>query len=204
MTRRMAVLGMLLFAVLGVPRTSDAGLFEFIWEMSGPRMVGATVSCLFTVDGKLDLAECRAGNGLATIQAKRRYVPLLVLGGGGFVSTGHDSATKTYDWGDATMLVLEPGALFLSKLEPSKGGLRVGHGVGISYDVLFGKDFQTFDKFAFTFTPVEVSYWRLVFALKLRLYPNGFTNDEFSPGPPASLNRGAELVWGGGVSYIFR
>lgn len=201
MVRRIAVLAIFLFAMLGVPRTGHAAWFEFIWEMSGPRMIGAGSSCLYSLE--LKLYECRVGAGLAAM-ADHPHRPLLVIGGSGFVSVPHESDTQKYGWFDANMLAFEPGVLVLSRLEGASGGLRIGHGAGISYDVLFGRNFGTFDKFGFIITPVEVTYGKFVLAAKVRIYPNGFTDDEFGFGPRANYNRPAEAIYGGSVSYIWR
>jgi hypothetical protein len=205
MGRRLVFVATLLVALFGAPRPSDAGLLEIIWEMSGPRMFGVGYSCLYSLDSKLNLLECRIGSGFAAMKDRRPYRPFLVVGGSGFFSVPYKQDTPTpYDWFDANMLAFEPGVAVLSKLEPAEDGLRIGHGVGISYDFLFGNHFEGFDKLGFTFTPVEVSYRRFAIAAKIRAYPNGFTPDEFGFGPRVTGNRKSEVVYGLNVSYIIR
>jgi len=51
MTRRFAAVAVLLF-VLGLPRSSDAGILEFIWEMSGPQLIGYGHSCILPLRTK--------------------------------------------------------------------------------------------------------------------------------------------------------
>jgi len=192
MGRRIALIGSLLIALVGIPRPSEAGLLELIWELSGPRMLGAGYSCMYSLrTGERD--QCRAGTGFVqgtSYSEKGRL--FLVLGGSIFASTGKDSDTQSYDWGEIWMVALEPGVAFRSY---ENSAIQVHHGVGISYDVLFGGDIRRFDKFAFTVTPVDFAYKRVAVGIKYRLYPNGFTDDEFKPGPRVSMNRAFESVF---------
>ncbi len=61
MVRKLVAVGALFFAMLGAPRTSEAGLFDFIWEMSGPQMIGAGYGCLFTPPPNIVKKGCRLG-----------------------------------------------------------------------------------------------------------------------------------------------
>src|SRR5262245_11902739 len=56
MLRRAAGVGILLFAVLCMPRTSEAGLLEFIWDLSGPQIVNVGFGCNF--DMKFKKQDC--------------------------------------------------------------------------------------------------------------------------------------------------
>jgi hypothetical protein len=195
---------MLLFLVFGVPRRSDAGLLEFIWELSGPQLVGSGFSCLYSLQFKP--LECRIGGVFlkpVSEQPKNPHGPFLVIGGSGLVSTGKDSDTQQYGWFDANMVAFEPGVIVFSKVSPSSE-LRVGHGTGVSWGLLFGDNFRRFDKFAYSIVPVEVSYKKFIIALKIRIYPNGFTDDEFGFGPRLDFNRPAETTYGFSFSYLIR
>ena len=56
-----------------------------------------------------------------------------------------------------------------------------------------------------TIVPVEVEFRRrLAVGFKVRIYPNGFTDDEFGFGPRLDFNRPAEITYGASVSYIFK
>ena len=117
MLRRIVVLGLMMFALLGVPRRSEAGLLELIWEMSGPQMLGSGVSCLYS--GRMQLQECRIGGMFLQPlheQPKNPHGPFLVLGGSGLVSTSKDSDTQRYGWFDANMVAFEPGITVFSKI----------------------------------------------------------------------------------------
>ncbi len=82
-------------------------------------------------------------------------------GGSGLVSTSKDSDTQQYGWFDANMVVFEPGVIVFSKVSPSSE-LRVGHGTGVTWGLLFGDNFRRFDKFGYSIVPVEVSYKRVI------------------------------------------
>ena len=202
--RRCAAVGVFLVALLGMPRTGHAGILELIWALSGPQMIGAGYSCLFRPP--LERLGCRIGSSAATIKNDTPPPPrvgelLFVLGGVVFTSTSKDSDTQQYDWFDANMVAFEPGVVVFSRVPPVDGW-RVSHGAGISYDLVFGDNFRRFDKFAFTVTPIQLTYKRLTFGIKLRIFPNGFTDDEFGFGPRLDFNRPAETTVGAGFSWI--
>jgi len=204
MSRRIAVLGMLLFALLGMPRTSNAGILELIWEMSGPQMVGLGYGCLYSLK-PVKQDHCRIGSTFFSPAMQKKNVnrgPYLALGASIFGSTGRDSATQGYDWGEIWMLALEPGLAVRSYECGPNSEVQVHHGVGISYDLMFGRDIRRFDKFAITVTPIDVVLKRVAVGIKLRMYPNGFTDDEFKPGPTISQNRPFEATLGFTFSVI--
>ena len=204
MLRRIVILGLMMFALLGVPRRSDAGLLEFIWEMSGPQMIGSGASCLYTFG--LQKVECRLGGVFfrgAGGPDVNIHGPFLVLGGSGLVSTSKDSDTQQYGWFDANMVAFEPGVLVFSKVSPTSD-LRIAHGTGVTWGLLFGDKFRRFDKFGYSLVPIEVSYKKFIGALKIRIYPNGFTDDEFGFGPRLDFDRPAETTWGFSCSYLIR
>jgi hypothetical protein len=200
MGRRFAVMGTLVVALLGAPRPSSAGLLEIIWEMSGPQMIGLSYACMYGVTSR-SLEQCRIGQLITKDWlVGRGKGPYLVLGGGIFGSTSKDSSTQSYDWGEVWMVALEPGVAVRS-YETST--VQIHHAAGISYALLFGDDFRRFDKFAFTVTPIDVAYKRVAVGVKLRMYPNGFTDDEFKAFlPRVSGNRPFETTIGFTFSLI--
>jgi hypothetical protein len=201
--RRLPALGVLLFIfVLGLPRSSDAGILEFIWEMSGPQLLGYGASCILPL--KTKPVRCQADVIRDSSDDRNRRGPYLVLQGTGFFSTGRDSKTVEYGWFDVWMLAFEPRIMVSSKVPSGRDGVRVSHGSGITYDYLFGRNFDSFDKFGVLIVPIEVTYHEVSFAAKIRVYPNGFTDDEFGSGTRVQGgNRKAEAVYGANVSFKF-
>ena len=86
-----------------------------------------------------------------------------------------------------------------------EGQVRSDHGVGATYDVMFGKDFDTFDKAGLKFKPVVVTLPGVNFTATVRWYPNGTTPDEFDRTlpPPDDLNRPNEWVYGLSFGVFF-
>jgi hypothetical protein len=205
MGRRIAVVGTLLIALFGAPRTSHAGLLEIIWEMSGPQMIGSGLSCVYSVT--LKKQECLIGGMFLKPEAERPtnpHGPFLVLGGAAFTSTDRNSATQAYEWFDANMVAFEPGVMVVSVVDTPASPVRFSHAVGLSYGLLFGKNFRTFDKAAFLIAPVDVTYKKIAFGPKIRIYPNGFTDDEFGFGPRLDFDRPPEITLGFSFAYIWR
>jgi|KBSMisStaDraftv2_1062788.scaffolds.fasta_scaffold39477_5 hypothetical protein len=80
------------------------------------------------------------------------------------------------------------------------------HGlIGISWDLPYGADHSSFDKFGLKFRPIGITIkkkWNMSYTL--RLYPNGFTNDEFGIGDPVpNANRDAEVLHGFTFGYVW-
>jgi hypothetical protein len=205
MVRRFLAAAALVLAVLGTPRTSEAGLIDFIWEMSGPQMIGAGYGCFLTTNFKRE--ECRLHGVVGVAKppegAPHRGGPFLVLDGSYMFSTGKNSPTQDFDFGQVQMVMLEPGIAFRSIGESGTDRVRVYHGLGATYNILFGRDMSTFDKFGFKFTPIDVAYKRIAVAFEIRLYPNGFTDDEFGLGPRLTFDRPYETTYGFKVSLAF-
>ena len=203
MVRRLLVTGALLLAMLGVPRPSHAGLLDFIWEMTGPQMLGVGYGCFFTTS--FEREECRVHGVTAPVEyehdaASRR--PLLCLRHVVHASsTDKNSKTQEYDWFDVQMVMIEPGLAFRSIGESGVSRVRVYHGVGVTWNYLFGKDMRGFDKFGYKFTPIDVAYKQVAVAFEMRLYPNGFTDDEFGFGPRVTFDRPYETTYGLKVSW---
>ena len=202
MVRRVFVTGILLVA-LGLPRSAHAGLLDFIWEMSGPQMIGTGYGCFLTLQWKRE--ECRVHGVPVPVKieqgAPHRGGPFLVLDASYLFSTGKDSATQDYDWGQVQMVMLEPALAFRSIGESGRDTVRIYHGVGVTWNYLFGKDMRGFDKFGYKFTPIDIAYKQVAVAFEIRLYPNGFTDDEFGAGPRLDFNRPHETTYGVKVSW---
>ena len=92
--------------------------------------------------------------------------------------------------------------MFSKSRQPSD--VRIAHGTGVTWGLLFGDNFRRFDKFGYSIVPIEVSYKKFIVALKIRIYPNGFTDDEFGFGPRLDFNRPAETTYGFSLSYLIR
>lgn len=186
-------LGIVTFALLTLlagPREATANLIDIIWEMSGPQLFGTGITCRIGFDGELE--ECRviglkfAGTGNAS-----RF--RLRLDGTILWSTGKNS-NANYEFAKVRMLGFDP---MLEVRSAESGDVAVYHGVGVSYNALFGGDFSTFDKFGIKFQPLSVLLFsRVELGHSVKLYVNGSTADEFGFGRRRDVNRPFEFVHG--------
>lgn len=193
---RMAMAGFVLAAVVAFPRSASASIIDFIWEMSGPQMVGLIFYCEF--DPSTKQLECRAFDkrvyGNARPRAERRL--WLNIPGAGYISTGKDSDDREYDFGKAQLFSFEP-ALEVRSITRRLGVMH--HGIiGLSYFFLTGSGFEHFDKVGLKFVPIGFTFRNGVnLALSLRVFPNGFTADEFGVGTRQhDVDRPWERVYG--------
>lgn len=202
MSKRLIAIAVFAGMLLASPRATEASMLDFIWELSGPQLIGLGVSCRWDFNKNVDV--CDFAPSSARREGAGRSRLFFSTTGTLFVSTSKNSPSNVdYNWGDVFMLAAEP-AVSVSTVD--RGNVRVYHSVGVSYDLLFGKQFDTFDKFAIKLTPVETYFpdKHLSIAATVRLYPNGFSNDEFGIGTRRDYNRPFEAVYGFNVGYWFR
>jgi hypothetical protein len=213
MLRRTACAGFFVLALLGLPRVGEAGLIEFIWKMSGPQFLGVGAGCTF--DMNFVRQNCKLGTAsfkLEEERSRRRLQrsgefrgPFIYLGSELQFSTGLNGSDGTdYKFGRIWRAAFTPG---LSYWAFNVRNTPIYVGAGVSWDLLFGKDFSTFDKFAITVTPAEALLGKSnkhSLALKLRIYPHAYTPDEFGFGPRREYDRPTEVAFGFAYSYLFR
>jgi hypothetical protein len=203
--RRLLITGCVLLALLGLPREGKAGIVEVIIEMSGPQMLGFHFDCrLVLMTGKWD--SCGASLPIAA-QAGSTVKTWLSVGGGFYFATGADVGGNVHDKGEAYMVTLDP--VFEIQSVDKKHGFELYHGViGLSHNFLWGDAFDSFSNTALLFRPVGIVFplgssqkYGLDFAYNLRLYPVGFTPEDFGR-PPDGSTGGAEVTHG--FAFNFR
>jgi hypothetical protein len=208
MSRRMTAIGALLLVLLGIPRVSDAGILDFIWEMSGPQLIGIAEGCLYSVKDR-KAVQCRLGD-LPTFVSRHMDIeskgPFIGVGAGIYGSTGVDSRTQHYDWFQVGMLEVTFGASFRSYQAGGNDGkeVQIHHGFGVAYERLFGRGMSPFNKFAITVTPVDVTVKNIAFGVRLRIYPEGFTDDDFNGALPKVSDKPFETTLSFTISKIIR
>ena len=200
MRRRTMAAAVFLLAMLAAPRRSEAGLLDFIWEMSGPQMLGPGIMCMIATPedgcfGKSAVTVNRAA--LTSTSRQKQHGPYLFLHGDWTFSTGKDAGQVQFDFFETHRLAFAPQVMFRSGSARNVGFF---HGGGGSYEVLFGSGFDTFDKFGFVVTPVEAVFEHVSVAFRMRIYPNGFTPDEFGQGPRHDYDRPLERTYGFSLS----
>jgi hypothetical protein len=82
-----------------------------------------------------------------------------------------------------------------------KNDVQIHHGFGVAYERFFGArtenpagHIDAFNKFAITVTPFDVTVKKIAFGVKMRLYPEGFTDDQFKKGLPKATDRPFETT----------
>jgi hypothetical protein len=223
MSRQRIGVGAVVFLVaIMCPRMSSADMIDVLWKMSGPQLI-SLASIEYRVplaDGGLELIKGIVKNDNKTLTLWD-VVPLIprpaadsldissagakknwfAVAANVYASTSRDAnATTPYDGWQVKMLAIEPR---FDRLLHAHNCLAVYAGAGISYDRLWGNGFSNFDKFAFKIRPVGVMLLDTVdLAFNIRIYPNGFTHDEFTE-TTQSYSRPYEIVYGfsGGIAW---
>jgi hypothetical protein len=216
--RQAARVGLIALILVGGARTSEAGIGDLIWELSGPQMVGAGVACRFSFKGIFQYCEWAAGVAGLTFNAAPNENPrwFWTLGGAGYVSTGKNSRYKDnrscptaaacagdeidYHDFDHRMLSFEPTLDYLVS-----GGMDAGLFLtaGPTFHAVWNRDAPRFQKTGIKIAP-ELRFKSVTFSYNLRFYPDGFGPDEFGKGVFAGGDRPSEWTQGFGVSFPFR
>lgn len=199
MTRtRLCTAGIVFAALLASPGSASAGIIDFIWEMSGPQMAGVPITC--DIDVRTGEYQCRALE--LHIKGDRNFRRgmgrlWIAAGGGVYISTGKNTTMREFGFGSVQLVAVEP-TLHLRSYESAGRAVAVEHGLaGLSYFVLHGDGFETFDKLGVKTIPIEVRIKRFTAAYTFRLFPEGFTSAEFGvPAGSPNTHTGREIVHG--------
>jgi hypothetical protein len=201
-----------LLSLLTIPSMGHASIVDIIWGMSGPQMIGVVLHCEYDLqhkgggnEGERDVIECRGLDHLFFNKLKPRSerVVWLSLDAGYYFSTTKDSDDNEFDWLKNHMLAFEPLVEVLS-YRSVHNNFMLHHGLfGITYNVLFGSNFGTFDKAGFKFRPVGVTIGkRFNASFTLRYYPNRFNSEDFGIINPTQVKTGGEWVKGFTVGWL--
>jgi len=216
--RQSLVVAVIALVLFGVPARSEAGLGDLIWELSGPQMVGAGVTCRLH-KGKVEYCEWSAGLGGALRYGKPAPPPppwFWSLGGAGYVSTGKNSHYEDnlscpgaepcvgdeidYHDFDHWMLSFEPTADYRVA---SSSSAALFFTAGPTMHTVWNRDAEHFHKWGFKFAP-EVRFKNVAFSYNLRFYADGFGADEFGKGVFRGGDRPSEWTHGFGVAFPFK
>jgi len=181
-TRRLWTVASVLAITLAFPRSGAAGISEWIWEMSGPSMVGVGLECKVSLTGSLEqcyLTAKRLGRSAVVTGSRFRFS----LETGVYFSLGKDSGPLDFEFGKTWMATFDPMIELVTR-DRAGENYSIYHGIlGLSYNYLVGTEFEAFTNVAFKLRPIGIRYKRMNFEYNLRVYPNGFTADEFGKLP---------------------
>ena len=194
------VLALVVLGVFACARPADAGWLDFIWEMTGPRMIGIGGQCERSLkrDGEWRcilplIGQPRPGGRAPAddwfwVSAESYYY--FSTAGNGFKTGG------VQGFGFDPMLSLS---------RTSTKGVRVSGGVGLTWQRFWSSDFDAFGNAGFKFKPIAVEFpipistARASVAYNLRYYWDGF---ESAP-PVLRKKAAAETVHGLVISFTF-
>jgi hypothetical protein len=208
--------------LVGIPREGAAGIVEVILEMSGPKMFGFSADCRLTLTGEWDSCKASVPAGFRALEPfvdPRLSKVWLSFTGGFYFSADATVNGVDYGRGEVKMLIFDPMLEFESKHWRNRAcpallqgaedkcdrlRLQIYHGVvGMSYNLLFGENFPTFSNVGMKLRPfgivVPIGKWGRAdlgadFSYDLRLYPRGFTAEDFGRVPVEAEGNGAEAV----------
>lgn len=220
--RQSLMAALIVLGLLGSSATSEAGIGDFIWELSGPQMIGAGVTCRFTLKGEFKYCDWSAGiAGRITPTAETPFWSkdrvFWSLGGAGYFSTGKNSRYKDnlscpdaatpcvgdeidYHDFDHWMLSFEPTADYLVV---SCGCASFFLTAGPAFHTVLNRDADDFFKVGIKIAP-EVRFDNFTVSYNLRFYPDGFTPDQFGKGVFRGGDRPSEWTQGVSVSFPFK
>jgi hypothetical protein len=191
---RLETAGIMLVALLAFPRTGHAGLIDFIMEMSGPQMFSVVlVDCEYNLANRQRECHIYDKRVAGDERAREGGRFWFVAGGGFYTSTTEDSKTGDYDAFENHMVMFEPTLQWRS----SEG---THHGIGLTYDVLFGRRFKTFANVGVKVIPYTFRFRSVELIPTIRFYPEGFTAEDFNAKErKPNEERGREFVFGGTI-----
>jgi hypothetical protein len=232
MKRGLAV-GLLAFvALIGFPREGQASFWDYIWEMSGPAMfqlvsleyrtplmrrpaacADRSQPCLIGSDRKRLFSGVYLVDFPITPKDTSRSMLLQITSSGAprlwlstdvtaYTSATKDSGDNEYDFFKNWMVAVEP--LVKYRLGDAGKWREYYVGAGASYQYLFGENFEPFDKFGLKFRAGVLVKRHLDIGFNFRVYPNGFTPDEFGHGERIEdMNRDVERTYGFSFGWLF-
>jgi hypothetical protein len=186
MMRSRRVGAFVVLAVLACARPADAGWLDFIWEMTGPRMIGVGVECEVAIKSKRDKGCAIPGWRFQQFKSDKPRDskdpdPRFWFSTGAFYYVSADY--KGFSAGEAHAIGVDPMVLFsrikVNEARRSKS-IRVTAGAGLTLQRFWGDEFEAFGNTGLKFRPLAVDFplpyksLRVNVAYNLRYYWDGF------------------------------
>ena len=176
-------------AVLACARPADAGWLDFIWEMTGPQMVGFGIECEVGIARNPDRGCIIPGWRFSNANIARGEKP---QDHWFWVSTGafyYVSTDEEFTSSGVRGFGVDPMVLF-SRFN-DKRTIRVTAGAGLTVQRFWSDDFEAFGNSGFKFRPLAVDFpvagrMRLNVAYNLRYFWDGFESSPAVEGTPTT------------------
>lgn len=203
--RALSVTVVLLGILLIRPGDARAGLMDFIWDMSGPQMVGVVLRCRVPLGGgtaQCEFVEKKVGIQEGQTDVMKGPRVWFNVEGAIYTSTGKNEGTTDFRAFRTHMLGFDP---IVEYAWVSNDRVRVFTGAGVTLQFLVGDGFNRFGKAGFKVRPIGVELGDHVeLAFNVRLYPDGFGADQFGFGLPPTGDRPFERTFGFTAGYKFK
>lgn len=190
MAQRRLWVGFVFVSVLfAAPRTGDAGIGEWLWEMSGPPLIGGGIECKFSLNGTLERCYVTLPPPVRSLAQERRPRFRYSLEGSVYASYPGTIEGVSYDWGQVWMVFVDPMLEYVSWTSRTDAAgqeeYAIYHGViGGSYNIAKGRDFRAVGNGAIKIRPLGVKIKRAIVEYNMRFYPDGFNGADFNAAPP--------------------
>jgi hypothetical protein len=198
--------------LLGSAVESQAGLLDYIWDTSGPPFLGLVFRCRQALKTESDPDDQREREQKTmrcdplfsrSPSASSKPVVSMVMESGFYVQFGKDGKTDDgrkipFDFLNGVALAFEP---IVEVHPPFYKKWPVYHGVGVTALAIASDDFPFTGNLGYKIRVVRVEWKGWSAAVNLRLFPDGFSDDQFGAGPPPTGDREKELSVGFSVGF---
>jgi hypothetical protein len=198
--RRVAVMALAIAIVLAGPRKTSAGFIDFIYEMSGPQLVGIGPTCRIGL-GPGERPRCSFFGAIEAFEPRvdpTRTPPRARLSSdfGYFTADGAD-VNGSYRFNEVKMIGIEP---IVEVRTGQLGTFTFHHGAGVTFHHFRGDTFDSFWRKGLKFRVVsfEVPLGDRVTlggAYNVRYYANRVEAGDFELVKPPDADRPGEVIW---------
>ena len=210
----LGTISLCLLVLFAFPKASEASIWDIIWGMSGPQMMGPVLHCEWDLQhrsGEGDIFECRAIDYLFHNKVRSRAVRnvWISLDSAFYFSTGKSSDGNEFGKFKNFMVAFEP-MLEVRTYKSGENNFMLHHGLmGVTYGLLWGENtlgqgYDTFDNVGLKFRPIGVTInKRYNASFTVRYYPRRFVSEDFGIINPTQDKTDGEFVYGFTVGWLW-
>jgi hypothetical protein len=193
-------------ALLGSAIESGAGLIDYIVDTSGPPFLGVVFRCRqpLNIGGQKDQQPSEQNTMKcdpffrSSLTPRSKPAVAVAMESGFYVQLGKDGKAEDgrkipFDVLNGVALAFEP-IVEVRSLSGKKWTMY--HGFGATALAIASDDFPFTGNMGFKIRALRFEWNRWSVAVNFRLFPDGFSDDQFGAGPPPTGDRGKELSVG--------